>query len=266
MFNKTLYKKEIKGSWKLLLVFLAVITMYFIIIVMMFDPTLGSALNEFAKAFPEMMKIVGMDPSDTTMISFMASYLYGFIMLVFPMVYSIITANRLIARHVDKGSMAYLLAAPVKRLSVVFTQLMVLLTGTVLLIGYATVLGIITAEMQFPNELDINGFLMINLGTLALHLFIAGICFLSSCIFNDTSLSIGFGAGIPAISYVIQMIANLEGKLDPAKYFTFFTFFDTKAIIAKESFGTIGIVVLLIGALILYFISIKVFTKKDLHI
>ncbi len=266
MFNSSLYKREIKESWKILLVFLGVLSMYFVIIVMMFDPELGSALNQFAEAFPEMMKVVGMDPSDTTMISFMASYLYGFIMLVFPMVYSIITANRLIARHVDKGSMAYLLAAPVKRITVVFTQLMVLLTGIVILVGFATVLGIVASHMQFPNELDINAFLMINLGTLALHLFIAGICFLSSCLFNDTSLSIGVGAGIPAISYVIQMVANLEGKFDPAKYLTFFTFFDTKAIIAKESYGYLGIVILLIGAFILFFTSIRVFINKDLHI
>lgn len=266
MFSKTLYKKGIQESWKLLVVLMAVLTMYFLIIVMMFDPTLGSALNEFTKAFPEMMKIVGMDPSDTTMISFMASYLYGFIMLIFPMVYSIVTANRLIARHVDKGSMSYLLSAPVKRLTVVFTQWIVLLTGIIVILVFATILGIVSAELQFPGELNIFSFVKMNLGALALHLFIGGICFLSSCLFNDTSLSIGFGAGIPAISFVIQMLANLEGKLDPAKYFTFFTLFDTKAIIANESFGVIGMVVLLIGAIVLYGIAMKVFITKDLHL
>lgn len=62
------------------------------------------------------------------------------------------------------------------------------------------------------------------------------------------------------------MLANLEGKLDPAKYFTFFTLFDTKAIIANESFGVIGMVVLLIGAIVLYGIAMKVFITKDLHL
>ena len=50
MINWTLYKRGIRGSWKMLLIFAAVLTMYFTIIISMFDPALGSALNEFAKA------------------------------------------------------------------------------------------------------------------------------------------------------------------------------------------------------------------------
>ncbi|MGI6499201.1 MAG: hypothetical protein ACOX0U_10505 [Oscillospiraceae bacterium] len=50
MMNWTLYKRGIQGSWKMLVIFAAVITMYFTIIISMFDPALGSALDEFAKS------------------------------------------------------------------------------------------------------------------------------------------------------------------------------------------------------------------------
>jgi len=58
MINWTLYKRGIKGSWKMILIFAAVITMYFTVIISMFDPALGSVLDEFAKAMPELMAIV----------------------------------------------------------------------------------------------------------------------------------------------------------------------------------------------------------------
>ncbi len=43
MFNVALYKRGMQGSWKMLVIFAAVLTMYFTIIVTMFDPELGSA-------------------------------------------------------------------------------------------------------------------------------------------------------------------------------------------------------------------------------
>lgn len=266
MFNFTLYKRGMKESWKMLVIFAAVLTMYFTIIITMFDPKLGSALNEFAKAMPELMAMVGMNPSSTTMIGFMSAYLYGFIMLVFPMIFSILSANRLIARHVDKGSMVYLLAAPVKRRTVAFTQMKVIASGIFALVMYATVMGIIDCELSFPGELEIGKFILLNIGVLCLHLFIGGICFLCSCIFNDTKFSIGVGAGIPALAFIIQMMANAGKELENAKYATFFTLFNPDGIIAGEVEAFWGVAVLFVGALALFISAIMIFTKKDLHI
>lgn len=266
MFNFTLYKRGIQGSWKMLLIFAAVLTLYFTVIISMFDPALGSVLNELAVAMPEMMAIVGMSPTSSTMIGFMSAYLYGFIMLVFPMIFSILCANKLIAKHVDTGSMAYLLSAPVKRVSVAFTQMKVIVSGIFAIMAYVTVMGIIAGEISFPGELEIGKFLLLNLGALCLHLFIGGICFLCSCVFSDTKYSVGFGAGIPALAFIIQMMANAGEQLENAKYATFFTLFNPGGIVAGESSAIWGMVALFVGAVVLFASAIAIFNKKDLHI
>jgi len=266
MINWTLYKRGIQGSWKMLLIFAAVITMYFAVIVSMFDPALGSALNEFAKAMPELMAIVGMNPASAELVSFMEAYLYGFIMLVFPMLFCILSANKLIARHVDRGSMTYLLSAPVKRETVAFTQMKVMVTGLFALVLYATMLGIVNCEISFPGELDIGKFILLNIGVLCLQLFISGICFLCSCIFNDSKYAVGVGAGIPALGFIVQMMANAGKDLENAKYATFFTLFNSDGIIAGEPSAIWGMVVLFAGAVALFGTAIVVFSKKDLHI
>lgn len=266
MINWTLYRRGMQVSWKLLLIIAAVLTMYFTIIVSMFDPALGSALDEFAKAMPDLMAAVGMNPTSSELVNFMAAYLYGFIMLLFPMIFSIVLANKLVASLVERGSMVYLVSAPVKRSTIAFTQMKVMATGLVALVSYATMLGILVCEISFPGELAIGKFILLNLGVLCLQLFIGGICFLSSCVFNETKYAVGVGAGVSALGFVIQMMANAGEELENAKYATFFSLFNPDGIIDLDKSSIAGIVILFVGAIILYSVAIRVFSKKDLHI
>lgn len=172
--NWTLYKREMKGSVKLLLIFGAVITLYVTIIITMYEPEMMATLDSFYEVMPEMMAAVGMKAGATTLIGFMISYLYGFILLVFPMVFCILRGNGLIARYVDRGSMAALVAAPVRRSTIACTQMSVLVSSIVLLLGYATVLEYAVAQSSFPGELPPDQLLAVNAGLLCLHLFLGG--------------------------------------------------------------------------------------------
>ncbi len=266
MFSWTLYQRGMKGSLRMLLIFAMVISLYVSVIISMYDPQLMATLDGFAEAMPELMAAVGMKSGATSLLGFMISYLYGFILLIFPMVFSILCGNSLIAKYVDRGSMVTLLAAPVKRCTVAFTQLLVLISGILLLVLYSTVLEGICAQRAFPGELNGKELLMLNGGLLCLHLFIGGICFLASCVCSDTKYSIGFGAGIPALMYVLQMLANVGGNADKVKYLTFFTLFNPEGIAAKQGDAVCGVTVLFIGAVILYMLGIIVFSRKDLSI
>ena len=256
MINKTLYLREMKKSLKMLLIFAMILTMYVAIIISMYDPKMMETLDNFYEIMPEIMSAVGMTAG--------ANSLLGFILLVFPMVFAILRGNGLISKYTDSGAMAVLVASPVKRKSIVITQLSVLVSGVLLLIGYATGLELVVANMQFPGELAAGELLKLNSGLLALQLFIAGICFLSSCLFSETKYSIAFGAGIPALMYILQMLANVGEKAEKIKYLTFFTLFDANGIIAGEGGAFTGSILLLIGAVALFITSVFVFDKKDL--
>ena len=266
MVNWTLYKREIKGSVKLLLIFGAIMTLYVAMIISVYDPEMTETLDSFYDMMPELMASVGMTAGATTLIGFMISYLYGFILLIFPMVFCILRGNGLLAKYVDKGSMVTLVAAPVRRRTVAFTQMTVLISGVLLLIGYTTALEVAVARACAPGELVLSELLTLNCGLLCLHLFIGSICFLASCTFSDTKYSLGFGAGIPALMYVLQMLANTGEKAEIAKYFSLFTLFDPSRIVADEAGARLGIAVLLAGAALLYATGIGIFSRKDLHI
>ncbi len=266
MINIALYKHEMKGSIKLLIIFGAIITMYVSIIINMYNPEMMKTLDGFIEVMPELMASVGMKANATNLLGFMISYLYGFILLIFPMLFCILRGNALIAKYVDKGSMVSLIAAPVKRHIIAFTQMKVLVSGILLLVFYSTIVELVCTRIGFPEKLDIIALLILNGGLLCLHLFIGGICFLSSCIFSDTKYSVAFGAGIPIFMYVLQMLANVGGSAEKVKYFTFFTLFNPDGIIVGESSAIVGIFTLFVGAIILYILGIIVFERKDLYI
>ncbi len=255
-----------KRSTKLLLIFCAILTMYIAVIISMYKPELAKMLDKYVELMPELMSSFGMTGGATTLIGFMCSYLYGFILLIIPMLFSIIQGNGLIAKYVDKGSMVSLLSAPLKRRTVVFTQMTVLISGILLLNLYSTIIELVFAEYYYPHQLNIRQLLTLNTGLLLLHLFIGSICFLASCLFSDTKYSIGAGAGIPVLMYILKMLANMGDKAETIKYFTFFTLFNPDGIVDGEFKAIIGMIVLLTGSIVLWISGITVFCQKDLNI
>lgn len=107
-----LLRRELRANYKMILLFLAVITLYSTVIIAMYDPKLGASLDLMAESWPELFAAFGMTNAGATMLDFVANYLYGFILIAIPMLCLVLIAVRLVARYVDQGSMAYLLATP----------------------------------------------------------------------------------------------------------------------------------------------------------
>ena len=214
---------------------------------------------------PGVMKAFGFVASGNTLIGFIATDLYGMILLMFPVIFYIILGNKLIAGYVDRGSMAYLLATPNKRVKIALTQALCMWVSIGILITYATVAIIISSAIIHPGLLDIGKLVLMNVVIYFLHIAISGICFFASCISNDTKRSFSIGAGIPIVFFLIQMLANMGGKLANLKYFTIFTLFNANDIIAGKNV-VLPVIILVVIAIVLYGIGIFIFSKRDLPV
>lgn len=266
--NRTLYAYEMRKSSRTLLIFAAILAMYVICIVWMFDPGMMKSLEQFYRAMPQLMSAVGMKLVSTTLLGFLISYLYGFILVVFPMVFTILRCRALLAEKVEKKNMAALLAAPVSRRTIVRTQIGALLTGILLLTAFATLLEIVFCQLWFPGQLDVGALFALNGGLLALQFFIGGLCMLSSAAFNDAAAATGVSSGVCAVMLLAQMIRNTEisRSLDKLKYCTFFTLFDPNGIAEGAASALAGAAVLAAAGVALYIASAAVFVRRDLPI
>ncbi|MGL4990508.1 MAG: ABC transporter permease [Sarcina sp.] len=263
MISLTLLKKEIKSNYKIILIFLAILTLYSSSIVYMYDPSTTNAFEEMAKSMPQLMKAFGMAAPATSLTGFIANYLYGFIILMFPIICIIILGNKLIVSYVDKGSMAYLLATPNKRSKIALTQSVFMWLASAIMLIYTTGLIIILSSILHSDLLDIKRFIILNIVLWFLHLAISSICFFASCISNNSKIYFMIGAGVPIVFYLLQALADMGEKLEGLKYCTLFTLFNASNIIDGKGIG-ISIIIFLSISIVFYSIGIYIFSKRDL--
>lgn len=262
--NGTLFKKEIKSNWLLLVIFLGVLSMYAVMITMMFDPKLGDSLRMMSDSMPQLFEAFGMANVGTTLLEFISGYLYGMLLVAFPGVFVIILSNRLVAKYVDNGSMAYLLAVPEKRRKIVLTQCIFLLTTLVIMVVYIVALILIIGEALFPGELDIPAFLRVNVGLLGLLIFFGGACFCGSCFCNESKHSSAIGTTVVVYSILLQMISQVGDKFENIKYATPLTLFDVTGLGAGDSNAMGMCIILYVVGILLAIIGILRFSKRDL--
>jgi ABC-2 type transport system permease protein len=214
--SMTLYLKTLKRNWKLLLIFFLILLMYFSIMTAMYDPEDMAAIISMIELFPEdLMRAMGFDSIVTNLTEYLASWLYGFLMFAFPMIYCIILSHRLVSKMVDDGSMAFLLSTPLKRTQIIITQGLYALSSVLILFLMCFVSGTLIAETMQPGALDIKAFFMLNVTTMLVNMAIIMIGFFASSVFNDAKYALSIGSGVPIVFLLMKMLGSIseEGQI-----------------------------------------------------
>lgn len=70
--------------------------------------------------------------------SLLFTIFYGMMTTILPGIYVLVTSNKLIASQADRGSMAYVLSTPIKRSTVVITQIIFMVSSLILMFTIQT--------------------------------------------------------------------------------------------------------------------------------
>lgn len=202
------------------------------------------------------------------------SIFYKIAGLLLPIVYTITTANNLIARQIDSGSMAYVLSTPTKRRKVTITQMVFLIGSLILMFLIIGAVGIITTAIVGSNKnISYGELLKLNIGALVTMIAISGICFIASAWFNRSKYAVGVGGGL-SMFFLVSTILGLFGsnsipealRIEAMNFFNYtsiISLFNVNAILEGGTYIP-GLIILLVVATITYTIGIIKFDKKDL--
>lgn len=113
------------------------------------------------------------------------------------------------------------------------------------------------------GKINGNLYIMLNIGVFLFLFATSGISFLASCAANLSKYSLTFGAGIPIAFFLFKTVAQTSDSLEVFKYFTLNTLYDASAI-AGGTVDLLPLVALLVIGIVLYFLSVQVFKRKDL--
>lgn len=190
-----------------------------------------------------------------------------------------IAANSLIAAQVDKGSMAYILSTPTKRSAVAVTQALYMVLVPLVILAVTCCVKIATG-MAILGDIDIPRTITLYLGMYLVVEASAGICYLCSCIFNQSSKALSIGGGITLWFFLAALLGMFGSEdmvnmgvgsetLDVFNKLTIISLFDADAVqtIGTNSVDTgfvPGMIILAVVAVICYAAGCVKFCKKDL--
>ena len=266
--NQALYQAMFKQQGKKAFNCATGLTLYNLLLIGVY-PTISESkvVTELAVNLPNSVKRVfgvtsssGLDRFE----SYVSTQCFGRVWLLVMGIYTISTADALIAKLVDQGAMAYLLSSPVGRLEVLSTQVAVLVSGLALLIGL-TVLGI-WGEMAF-FDIPIDDWSFFRLGILGFALFLAvgAYSLLFSALFNEEEPTILSASSLTFLCYALDVFSELDERLSWVKNLTVFGWVRPQAVLDGEvptlqTLGLFGLATLFIT------IAGYIFSKKDIPV
>ncbi len=263
--NVPLFRTSLRSNWLLLVIIFAIMLMYMVIIVAMYEPDNMEAIEGMLAALPEpVAQMMGFDGLIADLISFLATYYYSFLVFLFPMIYVVLAANRMIAKHVDSGSMAYLLATPHTRVTIAATQGVYLLVSTAVLLLAVMLSGLLLSIVMFPGTLDVGAYVRLNVSALLVFAALSGICFFFSCLFDESRYATAAGGGVALLFFVFNMLANFGDQFQWLRYLSLFSLLNTAELLTGWSYLLRSGLLLLAIAVAAYGAGLAVFSRRSL--
>ena len=250
---KPLLKKSIKDNWKLWAVITAAITGMITLIISVPSITDNSKLG-------------AMMDSGVSFAGQGLTMLYPMFIVMLASVYAVVTANKLIAAQVDRGSMGYVMVNPIKRNQFSVTQGIFMAGSVAGMFAVVTAVGSVGLALT-GDAATIGFFVLLNLGCMLLLFACSGVAFLASCIFNRSGPSLAMGGGIVIASFLLSFLSQLEEYVSffaVFRYTTLHALFNTTHIAEPGVSMILDFSILLLVAVICYIAGAVFFKKKDL--
>ena len=204
-----LFKHELRFCLFPTFIIAAVVILYACVIIGMYDPELGESLALMRDAMPELFAAFGMADQGTMLLEFVVNYLYGFLLVVLPLVLVAVLASRLVVRHIERGSISYLLAQPIGRTRLMLSQAGVLAFCLVLLMVVLTAFELVAAQAMFPGELAVSDLVAVNAAMFCLWLFLSGACWVGACALPNVTAARWAGVALCSLFVLVQMLSGV---------------------------------------------------------
>lgn len=270
-FSKPLFKQSVKSNWVLWLTLTLGCTLIFVIINMVVGTKqiftninmnkVATYVNDEGMSWFQILGLLDnmgfnlnriQTMSQIDMNAVMNDLIYKITGVLLPMIYVMITCNKLIAAQVSDGSMAYVLSTPTNRKKVLVTQytfmiLSIVAMYVVIFLG-AYLSGIAAFFINTPAKTVLNfGAMTLRtflycLGSLIAMFALTGVCFGASCWFNKSSQSIALGGGACILAFICCILGLFGNKVFVSvgvgvQAMSFFDYLTVYTLIDTETMG-----------------------------
>jgi ABC-2 type transport system permease protein len=267
--NSALYRHMMKIHIKGMMNYAFGSAFYILLMFWLFPSFAGNnaALDELIKSLPPgMTNAFNLGSGFGTVEGFISGEYYGLLLVLIVSIFCIMFSTQLMAKLVDQGSMAYLLATPTTRGKVAMTQAAVFVTGLLSIMAVTTLCGFAGYALFIGDLSDFHGaaYLRMNLAALLLFFAVGGIAFLVSSLANDEKKALGISAVLTFGFFSMDFIGKLSEKINWMRNLTYFSLYDPSGIIGGQTETALAWSVLIVIGLVTFAAGIALFRKRDL--
>lgn len=267
--NLPLYKEMMRVNLKGIMNYAFGSAFYILFMIWLYPGIAGStqAIDELIKAMPEGVgRAFGLNSGFTSAEAFISGEYYGLILVLILSIVCVQMSTQLMARLVDRGSMAYLLITPTTRRKVATTQALVLTSALFLIMCVTTLAGILGKALFLGSEYEFNSGRFVQLNTMAFLLFFAvgGIAFLVSSVCTDEKRALGISGAITFGFFTLDLLGKISDNLEWLRYLTLFSFYQPGNIVQGEVEILQAIGWLMLIGIVTFTWGVELFRRRDL--
>jgi len=263
--------KELKSSKKGIILYTALMGLFYMWFVSIFDPIFFEDFDALLESYPEAIKqMIGEFYSLSTIGGLMNIYLFSMSIFFFG-VYFVLKASQDIPREIDNKTIDLILSKPIKRWEFTLGKYLYHIIGAIIvLVGVmlAVILGIFIMPTVAPNEVPWAEFLTAFFVMILLNLGIVTTGFFFST-FMDTKKSLVLSFGVIIFFYAVgQFWQSFGESMEGIKYISIFYYADMSNLLVNSNWDAIPIKIVLLSSytIILALASLLIFNKRDIPV
>ncbi|MCF6136483.1 ABC transporter permease subunit [Pseudalkalibacillus berkeleyi] len=266
--NMSLYRTMMKSNMKSFINFGLGSAVYVTLMTSLFPMIADNMeeINSMTELFPEaLMRAMGLE-SFSSYGQFISAEYYGLFFIFILGVFAVMTAVQLLAKLVDRGSMAYLLSTKVSRANVAFTQAMVLITGLAIIILMTIAGGLLAGGWLIDEQysIEIGNFLQINVLGFLLFFAVGGYSFLISSMFNDEKRAFAVAGALTFVFYGLDMAGKIVLDVDWLRNFSIFSLYEPGKIASGDANLWFSTLILTSIGVVSFLLAVLVFKRRNL--
>lgn len=228
--NAPLFRQMMKVNLKAMLNYAVGSAFYMLLMFWIYPSIAGNSsnLNDMIQSLPSgLVNAFGFQGGFGSMESFISGEYYGLILPLLLSIFSMMLSTQLMARLVDRGSMAYLLATPTTRTRVAITQAAVLVAGLLLIVAVTTAAGFAGSSWIIGGRYAFGAsrFALMNAVVFLLFFAVGGLSFFFSSIANDEKRALGLSGVVTFGMFSLDLLGKIGGGVGWLRWFSAFSLF-----------------------------------------
>lgn len=260
-------KRELKVNLKAFLLWTGILMSIYLLIFLVYPSIIASDemanIDDMLQMFPpELLKAFNMDiASISTAYGWLKTEGFVFILLVTGCFAGMLGGSILLKEESEK-TIEYLAILPVKRSAIVLNKYLV---GVLFSIAITLAIGVFNyIGLTLSGDFETKQYLFLALTPIFPSLVMFSLCMFISTFFKKTNKMFGLGIGLTFVSYILNVISDLNESVKALRFISIYTLADVRNVIADVKINPVCIGLSIGISVLLLFLTLYRYEKKEL--